>query len=64
MEFLQRLSLEKNRLNNLPNDAIAKLSDSLEELFLSANQIDRLKPEDLPYLPRLKSLGLDVNQVK
>ncbi|CAK5086849.1 unnamed protein product [Meloidogyne enterolobii] len=63
LEFLQKLFLDKNQLNKLPTKAIAKLSDSLQELFASANQIDSLEPGDIPPLPRLKSLGLDVNQV-
>uniref|UniRef100_A0A1I8BFY0 LRRCT domain-containing protein n=1 Tax=Meloidogyne hapla TaxID=6305 RepID=A0A1I8BFY0_MELHA len=63
LEFLQKLSLEKNRLNKLPTKALSILSDSLEELFLSANQIDKIEIGDIPSLPRLKSLGLDVNQI-
>uniref|UniRef100_A0A914M580 Uncharacterized protein n=1 Tax=Meloidogyne incognita TaxID=6306 RepID=A0A914M580_MELIC len=63
LEFLQKLFLDKNQLNKLPTKAIAKLSDSLQELFASANQIDSLEPGDIPPLPRLKSLGLDVNQI-
>uniref|UniRef100_A0A915NBP3 Uncharacterized protein n=1 Tax=Meloidogyne javanica TaxID=6303 RepID=A0A915NBP3_MELJA len=64
LEFLQKLFLDKNQLNKLPTKAIAKLSDSLQELFASANQIDSLEPGDIPPLPRLKSLGLDVNQIE
>ncbi|KAF7637190.1 hypothetical protein Mgra_00003363 [Meloidogyne graminicola] len=63
LEFLQKLSLEKNRLNYFPTEAIALLSDSLEELFLSANQIINLEFGSIPYLPRLKTLGLDVNKL-
>ena len=63
LESLQKLSLDKNQLSRVPTEAMAELADSLEELFLSANQIDGIEPEDVPILPRLKSLGLDVNQV-
>jgi Leucine-rich repeat (LRR) protein len=64
LESLQRLSLDKNQLSRVPTEAIGELADSLEELFLSANQIDQIQPGQIPPLPRLKSLGMDANQVR
>lgn len=62
LERLRRLSMDKNKFQSIPEQALATLSNTLEELWLSVNLIETIMPESLP-LPQLKSLSLDVNKV-
>lgn len=54
--------MDKNKFQSIPEQALATLSNTLEELWLSVNLIETIMPESLP-LPQLKSLSLDVNKV-
>ncbi|KAI1732277.1 leucine rich repeat domain-containing protein [Ditylenchus destructor] len=61
LEGLRRLTLDKNQILDIPNDAIQTVSNSLEELWLGVNQIHSIGK--LPSMPKLKALSLDVNRI-
>lgn len=66
MASLRKLSLDRNQLRRIPAGACNELGDSLEELYLGANQIESLmgeEDEELLALPRLRTLGMDANKV-
>lgn len=62
LETLEALLLDKNEFQHIPSQALEYLS-GLEELSLAANFIEEVRANSLA-LPNLKSLSLEVNNVR